>query len=251
MRNKMAIAFGIATILGVGTGCQDKKPNAKLANADTVNAPISGSEKEGIESIVNADSIVAAGKKNKTSDIADAKKAKLLAEKETKEAEKAEKARKAKELANNKTNVKPATKPIVKPAKTAVIPADKAMTKTDKFPDDANVIKRNGRDGVLKISEAKPAFPGGEEAMMKFLNKNIKYPNRAKEDGIQGTVFIRFVVEKDGVVDDVEVAKGVSPLLDSEAKRVVASMPKWAAGRQKGQPVAVQYTLPVRFELLD
>ena len=243
----MAIAFGIAIILGIGTGCQDKKPNAKLANADTVNAPISGSEKEGIESIVNADSIVAAGKKNRTSDVADTKKAKLLAAKEAKEAEKAEKTSKTKELANAKTNAKPA----VKPTKPAAIPADKAMTKTDKFPDDANVIKRNGRDGVLRISEAKPAFPGGEEAMMKFLNKNIKYPNRAKEDGIQGTVFIRFVVEKDGVVDDVEVAKGVSPLLDSEAKRVVASMPKWAAGRQKGQPVAVQYTLPVRFELLD
>ena len=113
------------------------------------------------------------------------------------------------------------------------------------------VVKRKGKDDVFQISEIKPEFPGGDGAMMKFLNKNIKYPTTAKENGIKGTVFMRFVVEKDGSVGDVEVAKGVNPLLDAEAKRVVASMPKWAAGKQNGTPVAVQYTLPVKFELIE
>ena len=113
------------------------------------------------------------------------------------------------------------------------------------------VVKRKGKDDVFVISEIKPEFPGGDGAMMKFLNKNIKYPTTAKENGIKGTVFMRFVIEKDGSVDDVEVAKGVNPLLDAEARRVVASMPKWAAGKQNGTPVAVQYTLPVKFELIE
>jgi periplasmic protein TonB len=114
-----------------------------------------------------------------------------------------------------------------------------------------NVLKRPGRDNVLTISDVKPSFPGGESAMGAYLNKNIKYPTMAKEDGIKGTVFVKFVIEKDGTVDDVTISKGVHPLLDAEAVRVVKSMPKWAAGKMAGQSVATQFTLPVKFQLVD
>ena len=117
--------------------------------------------------------------------------------------------------------------------------------------ENSNVLKRPGRDNVLTTSEVKPSYPGGDKAMTTFLNKNIKYPSQAKEDGVKGTVYVKFVVEKDGSVDDVVVSKGVHPLLDNEAMRVVKAMPKWAAGKQAGQPVATQYTLPVKFQLVD
>ena len=114
-----------------------------------------------------------------------------------------------------------------------------------------NVKKRDGRDDVFVRSEVSPSYPGGESAMMKYLQKNLKYPIAAKENGVKGTVYVQFVVEKDGKVDDVIVAKGVDKSLDAEAKRVVLAMPKWAAGKQAGQTVAVQYVLPVKFELVE
>ena len=114
-----------------------------------------------------------------------------------------------------------------------------------------NVKKRNGRDDVFVRSEVAPSYPGGEAAMMKYLQKNLKYPMAAKENGVKGTVYVQFVVEKDGKVDDVVVSKGVDKSLDAEAKRVVSTMPKWAAGKQSGQAVAVQYVLPVKFDLVE
>jgi periplasmic protein TonB len=116
---------------------------------------------------------------------------------------------------------------------------------------DGNVKKRNGKDDVLVRAEVAPLYPGGDAAMMKYLQKNLKYPTVAKENGVKGTVFVQFVVEKNGQVSDVIVAKGVDKSLDAEAKRVVAAMPKWAAGQQAGQAVAVQYVLPVKFELVE
>jgi TonB family protein len=113
------------------------------------------------------------------------------------------------------------------------------------------VKKRNGRDDVFVRSEVAPAYAGGEAAMIKYLQKNLRYPVIAKENGVKGTVFVQFVVEKDGKVDDVTIVKGVDKLLDAEAKRVVAAMPKWTAGQQNGKAVAVQYVLPVRFDLVE
>ena len=97
--------------------------------------------------------------------------------------------------------------------------------------------------------EQPPQFPGGERAMLEWLGKNIKYPIIAQEQGIKGTVVIRFVVGKSGEVGSVEVMRGVDPSLDKEAMRVVKSMPKWSPGRQNGNPVLVYFTLPVRFVL--
>lgn len=125
-------------------------------------------------------------------------------------------------------------------------------TKAPNMPNTSGTsFERAGRDEVFKISEIKPTYPGGEREMNRFLSSAIRYPTKAREEKIEGTVFMQFVIEKDGTVDDISVAKGVHPLLDAEAKRVVSRMPKWAAGRQNGRDVAVQYTLPVRFQLVD
>jgi periplasmic protein TonB len=102
---------------------------------------------------------------------------------------------------------------------------------------------------VFMIVETMPSFPGGDAALNKFLNDNIKYPTIAAENGIAGRVFINFVVHRDGQIVEVRVARGVDPALDQEAMRVVKMMPKWNAGQQRGKSVRVQFTLPVNFVL--
>jgi len=102
---------------------------------------------------------------------------------------------------------------------------------------------------VFDVVEQMPSFPGGDAALMSFLNKNIKYPVIAEENGIQGRVVATFVVERDGSITDVKVIKSVDPSLDKEAVRVLKSMPKWIPGKQNGQAVRVKYTVPVTFRL--
>ena len=96
-----------------------------------------------------------------------------------------------------------------------------------------------------------PEFPGGMPECMKWLGQNIKYPAEAKEKGIQGRVIVQMVVEKDGTITNAKIAKGVDPLLDAEALRVVNSSPKWKPGKQRGEAVRVKYTLPIMFRLSD
>ena len=86
-------------------------------------------------------------------------------------------------------------------------------------------------------------------ALMQYLGSHIKYPTVAEENGIQGRVICTFVVERDGSITDVKVARSVDPSLDKEAVRVVSSMPKWIPGKQNGSAVRVKYTLPVTFKL--
>ena len=102
---------------------------------------------------------------------------------------------------------------------------------------------------VFDVVEQMPSFPGGMAALMAYLQKNIKYPPVAEENGIQGRVVCSFVVERDGSVTDIKVAKSVDPSLDKEAVRVVGAMPSWIPGKQNGQSVRVKYTLPVTFRL--
>ncbi|MBQ1774649.1 MAG: energy transducer TonB [Prevotella sp.] len=102
---------------------------------------------------------------------------------------------------------------------------------------------------VFDVVEQMPSFPGGQGALMQWLSSNIKYPVIAAENGVQGRVIIQFVVEKDGSVSGVTVAKSVDPSLDKEAQRVVKSMPKWIPGKQNGSAVRVKYTVPVTFKL--
>lgn len=99
--------------------------------------------------------------------------------------------------------------------------------------------------------EQMPQFPGGEAAMQEFLAKNIKYPAIAAENGIEGVVVVRFVVSKTGDIQDVEVLAPVDRALDDEAKRVIKSMPKWIPGKQNGNNVAVYFTAPIRFKLMQ
>lgn len=99
----------------------------------------------------------------------------------------------------------------------------------------------------LTIVEVMPEFPGGQEAMYKYLGKTVEYPDKALEAGIQGVVYVNFIIEKDGMLSNARILRGASPLLDSEALRVVQGMPKWTPGMQSGKPVRVQYNLPIRF----
>ena len=102
---------------------------------------------------------------------------------------------------------------------------------------------------IFTVVESMPEFPGGMGELMKFLAKNIKYPPLAKESGIQGRVFINFVVEPTGAISNVKVLRGIGGGCDEEAVRVVASMPKWKPGKQRGKSVRVSYNLPVKFTL--
>lgn len=97
--------------------------------------------------------------------------------------------------------------------------------------------------------EKMPEFPGGQEALNRYLVRNIKYPLLAQENGIQGRVVCQFVVNSDGSIVDIAVVRGVEESLDKEAIRVIQSMPKWTPGRQGGKSVRVKYTLPIRFKL--
>ena len=97
--------------------------------------------------------------------------------------------------------------------------------------------------------DEKPSFPGGESAMKSFLRSNIKYPIVAQENGDQGCVFVQFIIEKDGSISDVKVARSDAPSLDKEAMRVVKAMPKWNPGKLKGIPVRVKNEVPVVFRL--
>ena len=106
-------------------------------------------------------------------------------------------------------------------------------------------------DTVYQIVEQMPQYTGGEEAMMKYVAENIKYPQAAKDKNISGRVFVGFVIEKDGSVSNVKVVRGIGGGCDEEAARVIKEMPKWKPGMQKGKPVRVNYMMPIFFKLDD
>lgn len=112
------------------------------------------------------------------------------------------------------------------------------------------VTSGNSEEGeIFQVVEEQPMFPGGMQEMMKFLQKNTKYPKEAMDQGKQGRVIVQFVVNKDGSISNDTVVRSVDPLLDAEALRVVRSMPNWTPGKQKGKLVRVRFTLPVSFRL--
>ena len=122
----------------------------------------------------------------------------------------------------------------------------------DKMEDeeDDNDEEEEDDDAVYVVVETMPEFPGGQQALFKYLSENVKYPVIAQENGIQGRVICQFVVNKDGSIVEVEVVRsGGDPSLDKEAVRVIKSMPKWKPGQQRGKPVRVKYTVPVNFKL--
>ncbi len=116
--------------------------------------------------------------------------------------------------------------------------------------DEANGKKANGNgDTIFRSVEQMPQFPGGEAALMKYIESHIKYPPLAATNKVQGKVIVQFVVKKDGSIGEVKVVRSVDKDLDKEAIRVIKTLPKFTPGRQNGQVVSVWYTLPVSFKL--
>jgi Ca-activated chloride channel family protein len=102
---------------------------------------------------------------------------------------------------------------------------------------------------IFVIVEAMPSFPGGYSALKRFLIKNINYPTEAKKKGIQGKVYVSFIIDPDGSISNIRIIRGVHPLLDAEAIRVVKAMPKWKAGSQRGKKVKTSHTMPITFKI--
>ena len=118
--------------------------------------------------------------------------------------------------------------------------------------EDINVkVKHAKNDSIYQIVDQMPEFPGGTEALLKFVANNVKYPEKAKDEEISGRVFISFVIEKDGSVSNVELKRGIGGGCDDEAVRVVKAMPKWKPGIKDGKPVRVSYMMPINFKLTD
>ena len=109
--------------------------------------------------------------------------------------------------------------------------------------------EEEGASEVFFIVEDMPEFPGGDLALRAYIANQIKYPVIAQENGIQGKVYVTFVVGKDGSVSNATIARGVDASLDKEALRVVSTLPKWKPGKQRGKPVNVSYTVPINFQL--
>lgn len=102
---------------------------------------------------------------------------------------------------------------------------------------------------VFDVVEQMPEYPGGMQALLNYLMENVKYPEDAEKQKIEGRVIAVFVVETDGSISNVEVVKPVFPSLDAEAVRVLSGMPKWTPGKQSGKVVRVKYTVPINFQL--
>ena len=133
------------------------------------------------------------------------------------------------------------------PIKFSLVDKDKQLSN----PQSTNWTKMQKGDKIVLPDsiDAMPSFPGGQQALFKFLSKNIKYPVVAEEAGIQGRVIVTFIVDVDGSLTDIKVKKHVDPSLDKEALRLMKMMPRWIPGKLDNIPVRVEYTLPTTFRL--
>lgn len=105
------------------------------------------------------------------------------------------------------------------------------------------------KDGVYQEVEVMPEYPGGEQALMNDLIGSIKYPDEAKKNGIQGKVFVSFVIDEQGKVTNAKIERGVEASLDQESLRVVNGLKTWTPGKEKGKIVKVAYTIPINYAL--
>lgn len=128
---------------------------------------------------------------------------------------------------------------------------DRNVTKTlkEEVVVEEKKVEEKKVEEIFKSVEQMPEFPGGAAALQKYLASHIQYPPQAAENGKEGKVIVQFVVEKDGHIGEVKIARGVDKDLDREAMRVCKTLPKFTPGRQNGQPVRVWFTLPVTFKL--
>ncbi len=136
------------------------------------------------------------------------------------------------------------------------VESDNTDLRAESLPQNAIVVEEpvkveKKEEEVFRAVEQMPSYPGGDAALYKAINDNLHYPPMAAENNIQGQVVVQFVVQKDGTVGKVVVARGVDPDLDKEAIRVVKKLGKFTPGRNNGVPVAVWYTLPIRFKLAN
>lgn len=113
----------------------------------------------------------------------------------------------------------------------------------------AEVVVAEDENKIFTVVEQQPEFQGGYEAMMNFIRKNMRYPASARRMGVDGTVYVSFVVSKDGSISEVKTIRGISADCDQEAMRVVSMMPAWRPGKQNGKPVFVRFVLPIKFKL--
>ena len=127
----------------------------------------------------------------------------------------------------------------------------KSNAETNVSKEQVSVENSEGQDcdSIYNVAETMPQFPGGPNALMKYLSENTKYPESAKANKIEGRVFVSFVIEKDGSITNAEVMRGINKECDAEAVRVVSSMPKWQAGTQNGEAVRCRFTVPFIFKL--
>jgi len=163
------------------------------------------------------------------------------------------------------------TPPVIKPDEEVqddeIIKTQEELTKTDvnisvadiKGTDEVNgvdiaelnkmTVGEDTTSAPYQFVEQMPEFPGGETALLKYLKGSVKYPQIAQENGIQGKVFVSFVVDTNGSISNVKITRGVDTSLDKEALRVVKAMPKWIPGKQNGEAVRVSFTVPINFIL--
>lgn len=120
------------------------------------------------------------------------------------------------------------------------IPLVKGATVTEKVNDSSD---------VFQIVEEMPSFPGGDSARFAYLRNNINYPQTAREGRIQGTIYVTFVVERDGSITDIKILRGIGGGCDEEVIRLISMMPRWNPGRQRGKPVRVQFNMPIKYVL--
>ena len=115
--------------------------------------------------------------------------------------------------------------------------------------DEPVITQQDKPEKIYEAVEVLPQFPGGMKEFMSFIGENIQYPQDAQKAGIEGRVVCQFVVEKDGSVNEVKVARSIHPALDQEAVRIIQSMPKWTPGTVKNEPVRCMFSVPISFSL--
>lgn len=142
-------------------------------------------------------------------------------------------------------NTMPAWKPGMEKGKAVKV----SFTVPINFVLDGNSKTNPNENGVYSVVEVMPSFPGGDVALRDYVIKKVVYPEDAKKAGIQGKVYVSFVIDEKGRVESAKVVRSANPLLDNEALRVVKEMPEWKPGTEKGKAVKVEYTMPVNFAL--
>ncbi|MEZ5015267.1 MAG: energy transducer TonB [Chitinophagales bacterium] len=115
----------------------------------------------------------------------------------------------------------------------------------------SNNVAADTANHIYEYTDVMPEFPGGSPALYYYLSSHLKYPKKAMEDSVQGTVYIKFIVDHNGKVVEPKVLRGVSAEIDAEALRVIQELPDWNPGRMNGKPVDVYYTIPLKFTLME